>query len=811
LIDVSSSAPEAEVLAALSNSVAAHGADADAQTIYAYLGHLLAPQSQDPAIIPVQALDPQTLQARYLEALRQWLTVLAAHHPLMLICDDVHWADPSSVEALTKLIPLLHEQRILLAFITRPDPDAPGWRLVTAARALGETLTEIALNPLSEADSQQLVSNLLNVDALPATTRAAILRKAEGNPFFVEEVLRMLIDRGVIGRQADGGEWRAFAVAVKDAAAVDIPDNLHGLLLARIDRLVDDAKRALRVASVIGRQFSVRVLEQIATLVNHLSTLEASGLIRLAQAQPELEYLFRHALVQEVAYSSLVKQDRRQLHLAVGEALEKLYPDRLASRELAPVLGQHFYLGGDDSRALKYLTWAGDVAAKVYANAEAIAHYTRALEVAKRGPVIAAAFSHLYTSLGNALELSARYAEAMQGYAELETLARSRGDKRMELDAVMARAKVLATPNPAFNPSEGRRALERALELSREIGDRADECRILWNLLVLTIFGGGDMRQAIAHGEQSIALAKELGLRERQAFATQDIYYAYVAIDQPRPAWERLVEARELWRELGVTPMLADNLSNIAIRHYERGELDDAIAAAAESYRLYQSIGNVYGLASSRFAVSGVYIARGDFAAAEAIIAEGIRCAEQGGHMVGRVSLLVDEARRLAGIGATAQAIEAARRAVTAGETHFPLWTPMAHGTLARLLIETGDLTGAAEAVRAGQTGLKPESLVLYGREMVGLAACALALAQGQAEVALTASAALIDQIHHAETFIFLPEALWLKGRAQAMLNDAPAAHATFTEAEALAKKLDARYTLSRIQENLNREERKKY
>jgi tetratricopeptide (TPR) repeat protein len=419
--------------------------------------------------------------------------------------------------------------------------------------------------------------------------------------------------------------------------------------------------------------------------------------------------------------------------------------------------------------------------------------------VVKRSRLDAPDLSHLYTGLGNALELSARYAEAMAHYAELESIAQARGDRRMELDAVMARAKVLATPNPAFNPQEGRRALERALDLSRETGDRADECRILWNLMVLDEFGGGDMRRAIAYGEQSIALARELGLRERQAFATQDIYYAYVAVDQPRLAWERLVEARDLWRELGVTPMLADNLANLAIRHYERGELDEAIAAAEESYRLYRSIGNVFGMASSRFAVSGVYIERGEFDTALAVIAEGLQCAEQGGHSVARMSLLVDEARALAALGETARAVETARRAVTAGETHFPLWTPMAHATLARLLIATGDLPEAQKAVEQGRNGLKPEALVLYGREMVALAECDVALAQGDAPAALAVSEALVEQIHRAETIIFLPEALWFKGRAQARLKDDTAARATLAEAEALARRIGARRILPPI------------
>jgi predicted ATPase len=159
---------------------------------------------------------------------------------------------------LIKLTPLATEAPLLFCFVSRPDRDAPGWKLVAAAReTIGAGLTELTLNPLSEADSRQLVSNLLEIESLPDTTRTLILKKAEGNPFFVEEVIRMLIDRGAIVKQGEG--WAAG----KQIENVDIPDNLQGLLLARIDRLPEDVKRTLRVASVIGRQFSVKVLEQV--------------------------------------------------------------------------------------------------------------------------------------------------------------------------------------------------------------------------------------------------------------------------------------------------------------------------------------------------------------------------------------------------------------------------------------------------------------------------------------------------------------------------------------------------------------------
>jgi class 3 adenylate cyclase len=226
--------------------------------VYPFLAHLLSLPLSGPARERVQQLDPQALQAHYLAGLRQLCRALAEENPLVLILEDTHWADPSSTDLVIKLLPLATETALLLCFTTRPERESPGWKLLTAARdQIGSGLTELHLRTLTEADSRQLIANLLEIEDLPETARTLILRKAEGNPFFVEEVIRMLIDRGLLVRSGSG--WRATG-AIEN---VDIPDNLQGLLLARIDRLPEEVKYTLRVASVIGRQFSVRVLEEV--------------------------------------------------------------------------------------------------------------------------------------------------------------------------------------------------------------------------------------------------------------------------------------------------------------------------------------------------------------------------------------------------------------------------------------------------------------------------------------------------------------------------------------------------------------------
>jgi adenylate cyclase len=227
--------------------------------------HLLGLPLTDEDAARVQ-LDPEWLQGRYIASLHRVIRALTARAPLVLVLEDIHWADPASVEVMLGLMPLVTQQPVLVLAAGRGETDAPGWRIVTQARAVfGDALAELRLQPLSDGDSRTLVANLLEIESLPETVRDAILKRSEGNPFFVEEVIRMLIERGAIAQQ--GERW----VANEKIIGVEIPETLHGLLLARIDQLPDSAKRSLRVASVIGRQFPVRVLENV------LETAETSA------------------------------------------------------------------------------------------------------------------------------------------------------------------------------------------------------------------------------------------------------------------------------------------------------------------------------------------------------------------------------------------------------------------------------------------------------------------------------------------------------------------------------------------------------
>jgi serine phosphatase RsbU (regulator of sigma subunit)/class 3 adenylate cyclase len=558
VLGVSDGASESEVCQKFHTLIIDLYGDLDhpaALDVYPYLGHLLSCQLQGEAYARVNLLDPQGLQARYSSAMSALLKALASQRPLLLILEDLHWADPASIELLLKLLPLVFNSQILFTLISRPDLDSPGWRLVTKAREmLGGSLSEITLNALSESDSRELVANLLEIEALPKGIRKMILDKAEGNPFFVEEVVRMLIDQEAIVRNGD--KWRAG----ENLSAISIPNNLQGLLMARIDRLSENGKKTLRVASVVGRQFPVRVLQdvlladqsdpdpEVSQTMSSLSNLESAGLIRLAQVEPDLEYNFRHNLIQNAAYESLLLADRKRLHLMVGETVERVYPDRLDSRELAPRLGQHFSEAGDDKRALKYFTLAGNAALDSFANIEAEDQYRCALSLVCTELERAV----LLDGLGEALARQSRYEEAIQIWFEAIDFYQEANnlDGVAQLHAKAARA--------AWWHGDTPRGLEICLDGLKLVTNAPEshEIALLIHETARAYHFNGIPEKAADLCQQALEMAERLGDIEVQADALATL--GILANQPPDVAIQAATKAVELAEEA--------KLLNIAIR-----------------------------------------------------------------------------------------------------------------------------------------------------------------------------------------------------------------------------------------------------
>jgi len=346
--------------------------------ILPYLATLLSLNVPKNLAERVKYLDGETMGRQVFRSTRRFFAQLAQERPLVLIFEDLHWLDHSSALLLEHLLPLVREGPLLICGVGRPDAETPSTRLQEiAAQDYADCYQEIALTPLSPKESAQLVRNLLPIDTFMPRLGEGLLHKAEGNPFFLEEMIRVLIDLGAFVRDRNTGRWQATARVDQ----ITIPATLQGVVMARIDRLDDEVKQVLKLASVIGRIFFYRVLRGIMEadreLDRHLAELQNLELVREKSRIPELEYIFKHALVQEAAYESILRQRRKELHRHVGECVEALFADRLD--EFYGLLAYHYTQAEEWEKAQDYLFKAGDQAGKIAADAEALEHYRQAL------------------------------------------------------------------------------------------------------------------------------------------------------------------------------------------------------------------------------------------------------------------------------------------------------------------------------------------------------------------------------------------------------------------------------------------------
>jgi class 3 adenylate cyclase/tetratricopeptide (TPR) repeat protein len=353
-----------------------------APEIVPYLATVLSLEMSGEYEQRVKFLDAQALGRQVFLTMRQLLEELARRQPTLLVMEDWHWVDHSSVALCEHLIPVASAHPVAFWFVTRADPREPAARIrdVAESRDVGVPFQEIALVPLGEAQSLTLIESL--VGQLPEAVRGQIVRRTEGNPFFIEEVVRALIADGTLVRAPGDGAWRL----ARPVAGLVLPETIQAVIAARIDRLEEGVKTVLKLASVIGRSFFLRILEAVAEAGDRvdaaLGQLEHAELIRMRQQLPELEYIFKHALVQEAAYASILVERRRGIHRSVAEALERLFADRLD--EFTSVLAYHWALAEDWEKAQEYLFKAGDQAGRMAADAEALEHYRQAEAVYRK-------------------------------------------------------------------------------------------------------------------------------------------------------------------------------------------------------------------------------------------------------------------------------------------------------------------------------------------------------------------------------------------------------------------------------------------
>ena len=241
----------------------------------------------------VKYLQPPQVRERIFHATGDLLAQVSQSRPLVLVFEDVHWIDPTSLDLLEHLMPLPDRVPLVIFGVFRPGEQEPSWRFhETATRDFGHRYSSIRLEPLNDESSRELVGELLHIEDLPEKVRQLILSKAEGNPFFVEEVIRSLLDAQLVVRE--NSHWRA----TQEIENIALPDSLSGVITARLDRLAEESKRVAQTASVIGREFEFNTLADVhgatQTLPESMTDLQRKELIRERTRDPERVYLFKH-------------------------------------------------------------------------------------------------------------------------------------------------------------------------------------------------------------------------------------------------------------------------------------------------------------------------------------------------------------------------------------------------------------------------------------------------------------------------------------------------------------------------------------
>jgi tetratricopeptide (TPR) repeat protein len=324
------------------------------EDVIPYIGSLYALNYPE-----IERVDPEFWKIRLHQAIQVILSALVQRAPTIVCFEDIHWADPSSLDLLrSTLSEFRHPALFVLVY-------RPYFTLFTSHQlsTLGKSYEEIRLKDLSASEAQEMTESLLKTKTIPTDLQRFVKERVEGNPFYLEEVINSLIESNTLIR--DNGTWR-LARSISESG---ISPTIHGVISGRLDRLEKEAKRVLQEASVIGRTFHYEILKSVTDLKEQmdecLGGLEQLELIRTKSLEPELEYIFKHGLTQEVVYEGILKKERRVMHERIGLVVEKLFQERLS--EFYETLAFHFKKGQSILKAVDYLMKSADKSWKMYA------------------------------------------------------------------------------------------------------------------------------------------------------------------------------------------------------------------------------------------------------------------------------------------------------------------------------------------------------------------------------------------------------------------------------------------------------------
>ena len=541
-----------------------------------------------------------------------------AQHPLLILLEDVQWADELSLSLVAYLVQKLVDTPLLMALIHRPV-------LKADFHALGHVydlpyVHTIQLEPLSDLESLDLIRILLGNKSLSPRAEEILLNRGQGNPFFLQEIAGAILD------VMDGQEKSSFEIM----DTFDLPDTVQGVIFSRVDRLAEAEKLTLKIASVIGSTFQRSLLSEVHPisdsryrLPSHLDKLEHEKLIRLEVPAPKWEYVFRNVITQEVVYEGLLLAQRRQLHSMVATTLEAIAPDEIEQ------LAFHYSRSGKNDKALHYLKIAGKKAQREHATHAAINYYSEILKFLTNG---ASGGSHKKSNL-----VSAEYWDILLERARLYQLIDARDEALEDLGTlgIMAEAlnhdrrKALAARQWAnFYEASGDydsalELVERSIQLAQKAGDDKLLSEI-YNHRGKLLYMRGDFETAHDYLQQAWFLAQEQKDKIGQADCMNSLgLVAHYQADY-EVALYFFQEALELSEAMGDLVGLGNILHNLGSVHYDMGQYVAAQQCYEQAQMRQRNIGNRAGQAQTQHSLAKIYRTLGDFEAARRLFEESL-------------------------------------------------------------------------------------------------------------------------------------------------------------------------------------------
>ena len=537
---------------------------------------------------------------------------------LLLVLEDLHFIDPVSLDLLDRVARATAALPVMLLLSHRPGDTAA--LLSPCARLLPLLgFVQLELGGLDAADTEQVVRAKLaqlfpeRAGAVPAALIERINRLAQGNPFYAEELLNYLHDRGIDPRN------------IAALAALDLPASLHSLVLSRIDQLVASQQLSIKVASIIGRVFRVADLHDygpalgtLPELKRDLAELDRLGFTPMESPEPELSHLFKHLVTQQVAYESIAYATRRQLHGQYARFLESRYPDRLSL--MAPQLAHHYALAEVRDKACHYLCKAGEQAAAAYANEQALDHFRQALKL--MAPADQHTRADVLLQREAVFDLLGQHDARRRDLAELDSLVDTLNDKLLWRARVAARRAKLETDVGDFASAQASaQAAIQGIESNAQALRQAPELLVdAMLLLARAMFYAGQATAAQRHLEHALSLARQKQhLRGEYNALTQLGLLQWHAGDYPA-AQGLMEQALRLIQQAGDARREIDLLNNLGVIAKAQAQFGLAVARYEQAQRIARKIGNRSGEAvalnnlGSACLVSGDFVLAGDYA-----------------------------------------------------------------------------------------------------------------------------------------------------------------------------------------------------